>query len=79
MKILIHALVSAMIAASLAGSVIAAPSRSKKHPHRQHIMAKPTLRPAQGSGDYYEHLLNKVPFGSQRWWSIYHEQQGVPN
>jgi hypothetical protein len=42
-------------------------------------MTKPSHRPSQGGGDYYEHLLNKVPFGSQRWWTIYNEQHGEPN
>jgi hypothetical protein len=32
-----------------------------------------------GSSNYYEHVLDKVPFGSQRWWQIYEEQHGGPN
>ena len=28
---------------------------------------------------YYEHVLEKVPFGSKRWWSIYEEQHGTPD
>jgi len=27
-------------------------------------------------GGYYEHRLNAVRFGSQRWWRIYDEQNG---
>jgi hypothetical protein len=27
-------------------------------------------------GGYYEHRLNAVRFGSQRWWKIYDEQNG---
>jgi hypothetical protein len=27
-------------------------------------------------GGYYEHRLEAVRFGSQRWWKIYEEQQG---
>jgi hypothetical protein len=27
-------------------------------------------------GGYYEHRLNAVRFGSQRWWHIYDEQSG---
>ena len=36
-------------------------------------------RPPAASSDYYEHILDKVPFGSKRWWSIYEEQNGTPN
>jgi hypothetical protein len=28
---------------------------------------------------YYEHRLDAVRFGSQRWWKIYDEQQGGSN
>jgi hypothetical protein len=27
-------------------------------------------------GGYYEHRLDAVRFGSQRWWKIYDEQNG---
>ena len=27
-------------------------------------------------GGYYEHRLDAVRFGSQRWWKIYDEQHG---
>ena len=27
-------------------------------------------------GGYYEHRLEAVRFGSQRWWKIYEEQRG---
>ena len=27
-------------------------------------------------GGYYEHRLDAVRFGSQRWWKIYDEQKG---
>jgi hypothetical protein len=79
MKIVVSALVSLALAASLVGQATAAPSRNKKQAHRQHTMTKPSHRPPQGVGNYYQHLLDKVPFGSQRWWSIYHEQHGEPN
>ena len=29
-------------------------------------------------GGYYEHRLDAVRFGSQRWWKIYDEQLGSP-
>jgi len=74
MKIVIRGVVSLVLAASLAGQVTAAPLRNKKQAHRQHTMTKPPRQPQQGGGDYYEHLLDKVPFGSQRWWDIYQDQ-----
>jgi len=30
-------------------------------------------------GGYYEHRLEAVRFGSQRWWKIYDEQSGGSN
>ena len=53
-------------------------TRKKQHAYRHHTMREHT-QPEQGGSDYYEHLLDKVPFGSQRWWSIYEEQHGSPN
>jgi len=34
---------------------------------------------ARGEPAYHEHLLDKVPFGSKRWWDIYEEQHGTPD
>ena len=75
----IVAVVSLALVVNLANQVTAAPLRNKKQAHRQHTMTKPPSRSSQGSGDYYEHLLNKVPFGSQKWWTIYNEQHGEPH
>ena len=71
--------VSLALLASLANQVTAAQPRNKKQANRQHAITKPSSRPSQGGGGYYEHLLNKVPFGSQKWWTIYNEQHGEPN
>jgi hypothetical protein len=79
MKIVVTAVVSLALAVSLAGQVSAAPLRNKKQAHRQHTMTKPSHPRPQGGSDYFEHVLEKVPFGSQRWWSVYDEQHGVPN
>jgi len=79
MKIVVSAVLSLALAANLVGQVTAAPLRNKKQAHRQHTMTKASHRPPQGGGDYYQHLTDKVPFGSRRWWSIYHEQHGEPN
>ena len=29
---------------------------------------------ASGYAGYYEHILDKVPFGSQLWWRVYESQ-----
>jgi hypothetical protein len=76
---IIAPVVSLALVSSLVSGVSAAPVKNKKQAHRQHTMTRPSQRPPQGGGDYYEHLLNKVPFGSQRWWTIYNEQHGEPN
>lgn len=76
MKIVLCAMVSLALAASLVGQVAAAPVRHKKQAYRQRTMTTPPRRAQQGGGDYYEHLLDKVPFGSRRWWDIYQEQHG---
>jgi len=75
MKI-VYALMSLMFAASLAGQGTAAPLRNKKQAHRQPTMAKPPRRTQQGGGDYHEQILDKVPFGSLRWWNVYEAQHG---
>ena len=76
MKIVVRAVVSLALTASLADQVTAAPLRNKKQTHRQHTITKPPRRPTQGSGDYYEHVLDKVPFGSERWWHIKQKKGG---
>jgi hypothetical protein len=35
--------------------------------------------PDDSIGGYYEHRLDAVRFGSQRWWKIYDEQHGGSN
>jgi hypothetical protein len=75
-KILLPVVASLALVVILGGQATAAPLRNKKQAHRQHTMTKPPRRPQQGDSDYYEHLLDKVPFGSRRWWDIYQEQGG---
>ena len=76
MKIVVPAVVSLALTASLAEQVAAAPLRNKKQAHRQHTMTKPPPRPQQGGTDYYEQLLDKQPFGSERWWKIKQRRGG---
>lgn len=68
MKIVVPAMVSLALTASLADQVAEA--------HRQHTMTKPPPRPQQGGSDYYENVLDKVPFGTQRWWAIKQRRSG---
>jgi hypothetical protein len=75
MKVVVPAVVSLALTASLVDQVVAASLR-KKQPHRQHTIVKPPTRPQQGGGDYYEQLVDKVPFGSQRWWDINQRKRG---
>jgi len=76
MKIVVTGMVSLALTASLADEVTAAPLRNKKQAHRQHTMTKPPLRPQQGGSEYYENILDKVPFGTQRWWNIKQRRGG---
>ena len=74
MKIVVPAVVSLALTASLTDQVSAAPLRNKKQAHPQHTMPPP--RPEQGGSNYYEQLLDKVPFGSERWWHIKQRKGG---
>jgi hypothetical protein len=76
MKIFVPAVVSLALTASLADQVTAATLRNKKQAHRQHTMTKSAPRRQQGGSDYYENLLDKVPFGSERWWIIKQRRGG---
>ena len=76
MKIVVPAVVSLALTASLTDQATAAPLRNKERAHRQHTMTKPPPRPQQGGNDYYENLLDKVPFGSERWWKIKQRRSG---
>lgn len=33
---------------------------------------------SNSGSDYYENVLERVPFGSQRWWEVYGRQHGTP-
>ena len=75
MKIVVSAMVSLALMASLAHQGAAAPLGNKKQAHRR-TMTKPPPRPQQGGSDYYENVLDKVPFGTQRWWAIKQRRSG---
>jgi hypothetical protein len=75
-----------VLVAGAAGHADAANQKQKRYAshYGKHSSPKATYgyrSPAtsNGSSDYYEHVLDKVPFGSKRWWSIYEEQHGSPD
>jgi hypothetical protein len=80
MKTLLISLAVALAATALSGVADAASHRKW---HGAHAYAGPyaKVRPYQYRNDdtlsgYYEHRLDAVRFGSQRWWKIYDEQNG---
>ena len=76
MKIVVPGLVSLALTASLADELTAAPLRNNEQAHRQHTMTKSPPRSQVGGSDYYENVLDKVPFGAQRWWNIKQRRSG---
>lgn len=82
MKVIVTFVFVLSLVAGLAGQATAA-SRKKHRPQIDPYgqSYRPVTRQSSSgaNSDYYEHLLDKVPFGSRRWWSIYDEQHGTPN
>jgi len=79
MKTLLIPLTMALAATALSGVADAASHRSKGAHAYSGSYAK--MRPYHYRNDdtisgYYEHRLDAVRFGSQRWWKIYDEQNG---
>ncbi|HEY7084218.1 MAG TPA: hypothetical protein VH519_05320 [Hyphomicrobiaceae bacterium] len=80
----IGSLLALSLVAGLAGHADAGqPHRKRLHASQPSTHA-PKVRdhkPGSGVADtgYYEHVLEKVPFGSKRWWDIYEEQHGTPD
>ncbi|HSR80911.1 MAG TPA: hypothetical protein VLL28_09060 [Hyphomicrobiaceae bacterium] len=68
-------LVVPLLAVGLTSNGVAAPykKRAEAGSARQAAMPRRSLA-AHGYGGYYEQILDKVPFGSQRWWRIYEAQ-----
>jgi hypothetical protein len=76
MKIVVTTMVTLALTTSLAHQVPAAAFWNKKQVHRQHPTTRPAPRPQQGGSDYYENVLDKVPFGTERWWNIKQRRSG---
>ena len=81
MKTLVATVVALSFVAGLAGQADAATYTKKKRLHSSHYGKQYSrvygYRDNDDSiGGYYEHRLDAVRFGSQRWWKIYDEQNG---
>jgi hypothetical protein len=79
MKTIVTSLVALAVAAGVAGHAEAATYKKKRlhsghHPH--YYRSYGYRHPDDSIGGYYEHRLDAVRFGSQRWWKIYDEQRG---
>ena len=68
-------LVVSVLAVGLASDGMAAPykKRAAAGIARKAAMPGHSLA-ANGYAGYYEHILDKVPFGSQLWWRVYESQ-----
>lgn len=77
MKTIVTSLVALAFVAGLAGHADAAGYKKKKRLHAGQYPRAYAYRDRDDSiGGYYEHRLEAVRFGSQRWWKIYDEQSG---
>ena len=81
MKIIVTSLVALSFAASLAGDADASKRKHKKRLYSSQYSESYAgaygygARADGSTGPYYEHRLEALPFGSQRWWSVYEEQR----
>ena len=68
-------LVVPMLVVGLAGNAMAAPYKKRADAGIARRAASPERSmAANGYAGYYEHILDKVPFGSQLWWRVYESQ-----
>ena len=80
MKTLLLCVTMVLTATALSGAADAATHRAWHGPHA-YAGSYTKVRPYRDHNDdtlsgYYEHRLDAVRFGSQRWWKIYDEQNG---
>jgi hypothetical protein len=59
-----------LLALSQAGPADAAPRKKIRPTSEINMTANPLA--ANGYTGYYERVLNRVPYGSQLWWRVYH-------
>jgi hypothetical protein len=68
-------LVAPLLAAGLTSAAMAATDKKRVEAGSARHTAMPRRSlAAHDDGGYYEQILDKVPFGSQRWWRIYESQ-----
>ena len=73
------AMMVSLLGLSQVGSAHAA-AYKKTRPHAHHytseigVRANPLANPlaANGYHGYYERVLDRVPYGTQLWWRVYH-------
>jgi hypothetical protein len=77
MRVLAVVLAASLVAAGAAGEAAAASKKKRLH---KPGASSPAGAPAASrrDGEYYENVLEKLPFGSQRWWDVYGRQHGSP-
>ena len=80
MKAVVTGLVSAGLTFALAGSAGASPRKHHHHSYRDNSPSAIAERQRHASTfdptQYYEHQLDKVPFGTQTWWDQYDREHG---
>jgi hypothetical protein len=79
MKTLLIPLTLAVAAVAISGAADASTHRKwhRSHAYADNYPKVYRYRDSDNSiGGYYEHRLDAVRFGSQRWWYIYDEQNG---
>ena len=79
MKKLLLPITIAVVATALSGMADAATHRKWHRTQAYADYHRNVLRLRDNDdsiGGYYEHRLDAVRFGSQRWWKIYDEQNG---
>jgi hypothetical protein len=75
MKLIAASLVVPVLVASFPNGTMAGPYKKRAHAglvRQATVAARPSA--VDGYTGYYEHILDKVPFGSQLWWRIYESQ-----
>ena len=64
-----------LLALSQVGPADAA-GHKKTRPHAHHYTSELSVRAnplaANGYSGYYERVLDRVPYGTQLWWRVYH-------
>ena len=76
MKLLVTIATALAFAATFAIPADAGPRKKKKRAHAYSYSKYYRHRHDDSIGGYYEHRLEALRFGSQRWWHVYQQQRG---